>query len=389
MIYNLILILGTLIVLPKWLIQTKYKGTVLDRLGLRLPPKTEKKKTIWFHMVSVGETRAMIPIYRELKKRYPDAAFYFSSTTKTGHTEAKRSLPDADHYFFLPIDFSWTMRRLCSLLKPDLLVLSESEFWLNLMREVKKSGGKVVVLNGKISAKSAGRFAKLPSKSLFDQLDHLLVQNTIYANRFRALDIPEEKITVTGNLKLAIPPKPLTKEEKKALRARFGLSEKTRVITVGSTHEHEEQLLVPHIPPEYQILLVARHPERFASLKTRYFAHPQVIVVDEMGILPSCFQISELAILGGSFIPGIGGHNIFEPVQAKIPVIFGPFMENQPDLVEMILTKEAGIQTSAETLEQAIERAPALAQNAQKLAEKGSQVLEMTVKTLEVNHLLD
>jgi len=387
--YNLILILGTLIALPKWLLQKKYKGTVLDRLGLRFPPKTKKKKTIWLHMVSVGETRAMIPVYQELKKRFPSAAFYFSSTTKTGHAEAQRSLPKADHYFFLPIDFSWTMRRLCAVLKPDLLVLSESEFWLNLMREVKKSGGKIVVLNGKISEKSAGRFAKLPSKAIFDQLDHFLVQNSTYAARFRALKIPEKKITVTGNLKLAIPPKMLSEKERKTLRKRFGLSEKARVLTIGSTHEHEEQLLIPHIPGEYQILLVPRHPERFNSLKTRYFAHPQVTVVDEMGILPSCFQISDLAILGGSFIPGIGGHNIFEPIQAKIPVIFGPFMENQPDLVEMILEANAGIQTSAETLKQAIERAPALVPNVQKLAKKGNQVLQKTFKTLEVNHLLD
>lgn len=391
MIYNTLLLIATLFALPKWLLQKKYKGSVKQRLGLKLPPETEHKKNIWIHMVSVGESRAMIPIYEHLKNEYPDAAIHLSSTTKTGHEEAKRSLPGAANYFFLPLDYSWTMRAFCERLKPDLLLLAESDFWYHLMRSVKERGGKVILLNGKISEKSAGRYAKFPSKRLFDQIDQLLVQNTTYAKRFQSLHIPEEKIAITGNLKLSIAPKLLSEEEKIAAQKALGLTHEDRVLTLASTHEHEEELILPHIPKKYKVLVAARHPERFARLKTRYLGHPHIIIVEKMGILPTCFQISELAIIGGSFIPGVGGHNIYEPIQSGIPVIFGPFMEAQSDLVELILSENAGVQTPAEMLEIAIEKAHGLREHAQKLAQKGSEALEKSVhalKRVELNQLL-
>lgn len=330
----------------------------------------------------------MIPIYEKLQEHYPEADYYFSSATKTGHQEAKRSLPKGRGYFFLPVDLSWVMRRFVRHLRPNLLILSESDFWLNLMQEVKSQKGKVVLLNGKISEKSTRRFATVPSKRLFDQIDLYLIQNSTYASRFQSLGIPNERITITGNLKLAIEPKTLTPEEKASFRSQFGFNADDPVITVASTHDGEEELIISRIPNTYKILLAARHPERFPSLKTRYQVDPRVIVVDKMGILSSCFQVSELAIVGGSFIPGVGGHNIFEPIQAGIPVLFGPFMETQPDLVEMVLNGKAGIQTQAETLDQAIHDAHALKENAQTLSKEGSEVLEKTVKALDLNHLL-
>ncbi len=356
--YNLLLLIGTLILLPKWLLQKKYQGSRLQRLGFNLPPKSLKTPVIWIHMVSMGETRAMIPIYQSLREKHPNAAFFLSNTTKTGQEEAKRSLPNADHYFFLPLDFSWVMNRLGKAIKPDLFLLSESDFWPNLLKALKSQGTKIVLLNGKISNRSHSRFKKLPlfSKSIFNGIDHFCVQNQIYADRFLSLGIPKDKITVTGNLKLSIPTPILSASEKAHWRAHFGLKATDRVITVASTHPGEEELILPQIA-NYKILLVPRHPERHASLQKK-FTDSKIFLVTEMGILPICYQLSELAILGGSFIPGIGGHNVYEPLQSGIPVIFGPFMDNQQELADIVLSTKSALQVPIEYLRRAIENPP-------------------------------
>lgn len=380
--YTLLTTVGALFALPKWLLQKKYKGSIQQRLGLSLPPSSTKKPVIWTHMVSMGETRAMIPVISTLQKKYPNAAYYFSSTTATGHQEAKKAFPEAESHFYLPLDHPWIIKRVVDQIQPDLFLLSETDFWYNLLNAVKKRGGKTLLLNGKISLPSAQRYAKLPSFSqkLFDKIDHLCVQNGAYARHFAALGIPKEKITETGNLKLCVPKENF---DLSLLRKQFGLTETDRVLTIGSTHEGEEELLLQYIPSHYKILLAPRHPHRQSSLRN---LPTHVTLIEEMGLLPLLYQLSEVAIVGGSFIRGVGGHNIYEPIQAGIPVIFGPHMENQTELARVILNAKAGIQTKAKALPQALERAPELLENVKKLAGNNLEIVKNTLAILE-SHL--
>lgn len=386
MIYDFLLFLGALCLIPKWLLKKKYRGTISQRLGFSLPKKANKIPTVWIHMVSVGETKVMIPIYERLRKKYPKGAFFFSSSTKTGHQEAMHCLPNGDGYFFLPLDFSWTMRRLVFRYKPDLLFISESDFWPNLISQIKHIGGKIIVVNGKISHRSAARFAKIPkfSKRLFGKIDKICVQSEEYAKRFHSLYVPQDKITITGNVKLSIPSSTLTEDEKQHWRKKLQIPTTGKIITLGSTHEGEEELLLPHLT-DYTVLLVPRHPERFAKVKKFLESHsyPNVHLVDQMGVLWICYQLSDAAIVGGSFLPGIGGHNIFEPIQAKIPVIFGPYMEAQKELVKLILEYNAGIQTPHENLKPALEKISNHKEDAQLLSQKGTEPAEVTWEAVQ------
>src|SRR5690349_7570274 len=122
--YNLILLLLALITLPKWLWQwfahKKYRQSLKARLGISLPSFAPKKgqEVIWIHAVSVGETRAAIPLFRKIRHAYPNSAIVISTTTETGQAEAKRSMPEAEAHFFLPLDFSWVIRRVLKQLQP-------------------------------------------------------------------------------------------------------------------------------------------------------------------------------------------------------------------------------------------------------------------------------
>lgn len=362
-LYNLALLLFALLNLPKLIWERirygKYRTAFLEKLGFKLPTflLPSQGLRIWVHSVSVGETKAAAVLVKKIRDNIPDAQIVISTTTETGLAEARRSMPGLSHYFLLPLDFSWTIRRLVNRICPDLLILVESDFWLNLVTHVKP----VVLVNGKISETSLTRFLLFPSftKRLFGAIDHFCVQSDRFAKRFEALGVDPQKITVTGNLKLDQPTSHIDVE---SLRKELGISSHDRVIVIGSTHEMEEERLMEALKPLWdhfstlKIILVPRHPERFSKVASELakngidfarFSEPvkkpaKVILVDRMGVLTACYQIAEIAIVGGSFVPGVGGHNIFEPAALGVPVLFGPYMESQKDLVDLVVGGKAG-----------------------------------------------
>lgn len=380
-IYNFFLGLFALVSLPKVLLKKeKYQKSLRAKLGLELPKPLEKGEGVvcWIHAVSVGETKAAIPLLKKIKAQFPTSIVVVSSTTETGHEEAKRSLKDADSHFFLPLDFSWTMEKLVSLIKPDVLILMEGEFWFNLVQEAKKQGAAVVLANGKLSEISLERFSLLPffTKRLFAPIDHLCLQSADHLERFEDLGVHPHKMTVTGNLKLDTPMMQMTPSEKDYWKEELGIIQHDRILTIGSTHPGEEELILDAMKtvwkelPDVKLLLVPRHPERFEEVaqllekrKAPFVTYTsrreknrreKVILIDTMGFLTSCFQLAEVTVVGGSFIRGVGGHNIFEPIQCGKPVIFGPHMESQRELTALILKAEAGLQVSVDELPGAI-----------------------------------
>ncbi|HSX12306.1 MAG TPA: 3-deoxy-D-manno-octulosonic acid transferase, partial [Rhabdochlamydiaceae bacterium] len=170
------------------------------------------------------------------------------------------------------------------------------------------------------------------------------------------------------------------------------------------THPKEEELLLSALKPLWQtipqlkVLIAPRHPERFVSVvsqlkeegyRVRAYSETapnhdaQVIVIDAMGILQTLYQLADLALVGGSFVPGIGGHNIFEPIQFGIPTLFGMHMESQLDLVNLVLDQRAGIQLSSSDLLKTILD---LLQNSEKRAELSMSALQSAAEARGATH---
>jgi 3-deoxy-D-manno-octulosonic-acid transferase len=390
-VYNCALLLLSVFYLPKWLRQRKVKKP--DFTFIKSGPR------IWIHSISLGETKAVHPLIRQLKLAHPDVTILVSTITDTGYEESKKL--GADFIFYLPLDFSWTIRKLMNRIKPDLLILMEGDFWFNLIT----LAPRVALINGRISEKSLSRFQKVPffSRPLFHKIEILCVQSELFRRRFLALGIDPRRITVTGNLKFdqSFPPIDKTK-----WRHDLGLLPTDRVLTIGSTHDPEEELLLTALAPLLQkfpklkILLVPRHPERFPDVAAlleqkgidfNRFSSPQkdpnprVILVDAMGVLSACYHLSELAIVGGSFITRLGGHNIFEPAALGVPVLFGPSMYSQKDLVDLVLSAGAGCQVTLVNMASVVDSLlsdpdVAMSQAGLKLA---SQVHGSTTRTLQ------
>jgi 3-deoxy-D-manno-octulosonic-acid transferase len=313
----------------------------------------------------------MISFAKELAPSY---ALVISTTTETGLAEAKRSLPEAQDHFLLPLDFSWTIRALLRNLSPSYLILCESDFWWNLLTLTHKLGIPIFLINGKISKRSTERFRFFSrfARPLFSCFDQMCVQNEEYYQRFLSLGISQEKLCITGNLKLdvEIPPE----ENPEQLRERLSLSPSDLILVIGSTHEPEEAELLSALAPLWErwkalkILLVPRHPERFSSVAellkrqgipfTRYSAPTpgaRLILIDTMGQLGACYSLAHLAIVAGSYTPRIGGHNIFEPIQRGVPVFFGPYMHSQQELEQLVLAAGAGRQVPLTSLSDAVD----------------------------------
>lgn len=364
-----------LLLFPKWVWTYFIKGKKLvglwQRLGGQIPASLPKK-VIWIHGVSVGEIKAAQPLYLELKKEYPEHAFVITTTTLTGQQEAKRSLKGADLYAFLPFDFKWLTRLWVKRLKPKLFLLVESDFWPNLLHQIERGGGKNILLNGKLSERSARRFGWVSffSKRLFNRFSLLCVQSEEYRSRFLPLVSDPTRLHVTGNLKLDLQAAPIPD-----FWVSIWKQATTPFLTLSCTHPKEEELLLSALQQgSWNFFLVPRHPERFLEVEKlleqkdlsfikwsdllagRPYADEKVVLVDAMGQLPICYHFSRLAIVAGSYIETVGGHNILEPCLYGVPVFFGPHMFSQKELVRLALQAKAGKQVDLAHLRTQVER---------------------------------
>lgn len=380
LLYELLLWLFALVALPtmlyKRIFKAKYKHSFSQRFGFHFPKiNNQNRKTIWIHAVSLGETKAVSALAKLLKQENPNCFLIVSSITETGHAEAKRSMSFADAHVYLPFDFTFLMAPIIKKIKPSMVILCETDFWYNFLRLSKSHGAQLAVVNGKISERSMLRFKRFSpmSKALFSLIDIFCVQNDLYKQRFLNLNIPANKIVVTGNLKFDEDYPQLSLDEVIAFKNKLGINKNDKVLVAGSTHDPEEKLLLDalqqvwqHIP-ELKLIIVPRHPERFnlvagfieekkipfisySKLDNHAHNNAKIILIDAMGVLRKCYQIADLAIVCGSYTPKVGGHNIIEPSGYGVPVFFGPYMHTQAELVSLINEYDAGLQIVPEEL---------------------------------------
>lgn len=414
--YEITLWIIALVAIPKtiysYFVYKKYRNSLLLRFGFRYPDfATETSSSIWIHAVSVGETKAVVSVARELKQRFPNHPLVISSVTETGHAEAKRSIPFADYHVYLPFDFRWIVSKVVQKANPGLVILCESDFWFNFLYESKKLGAAIALVNGKISERSVARFrfASFFSKRLFNLFDVLCVQNQLYRSRFIEANAPANKIVVTGNLKLDEDYPRLSSEEMMHWRMKFGIQPHQLVLTIGSTHPPEEQLILQVLKqiwrntPDLRVILVPRRPELFKEVGhllerervswinftdiSRRSGKEQVILMDTMGLLRMCYQLSDFAVVGGSFTDRVGGHNILEPCWYGKPVLFGPHMHTQLELVNLMTQYHAGMQVKGEELQEQIEKWIRDPEVRQEIGQNGLRLVKdlkgSTTKTLQ------
>ncbi len=320
---------------------------------------------LWVHAVSLGETRAALPLIRALLERYPDSPVLVTTTTPTGSRQVRASLGNQVHHVYAPYDLPGAVARFLDRTRPRLALIMETELWPNLFAACQRRGTPVVVANARLSARSAkgyGRLGQL-SRRLLERTAVIAAQAEADAQRFRELGAP--RVTVTGNLKydLALPEGLL--EQGLALRRQLG--QDRPVWIAASTHQGEDEVVLDAFErlrqthPQTLLVLVPRHPERFdavAELCRRRgwtvarrgqgdvcVAATGVYLGDTLGELLLLFAAADLAFVGGSLVP-VGGHNVLEPAALGLPVLFGPHMFNFTEASQRLLEANAARQVA-------------------------------------------
>lgn len=370
-LYSFLLTIGFLFFLPRFLFQQKYRASFRQRLG-KLPDfDAEGKPVVWLHCVSVGETQAARPLVKELLKNFPDYKLVVSTTTLTGQNVAREVFADqADFVFYFPFDWKFTVRRALQKIQPDVILLMETEIWFNFIREAGKSGAKIVIVNGRLSEKSANRYRWIAKtiRRVLHYVDTALMQTSADAKRLLAIGIRSTKIKTTGNIKFDQNFDEIETDLTRQFRERFAISDAAPLIVAASTHSPEEKFILDAFKTVYKqtqgvlprLMIVPRHPERFDEVKNlirqtgfdwvRRTEVPsprdqaaEIILLDSVGELRSALPLAEIVFVGGSLIPH-GGQNVLEPATAKKAIVTGFYTMNFKEIVREFLEREALVQ---------------------------------------------
>jgi tetraacyldisaccharide 4'-kinase len=331
-----------------------------ERFG-RLPASFTRTPpgALWLHAVSVGEVLSAIELLRQFRAAQPYAPIYVSTTTLAGRAVADEKLHAlAAGVFYLPIDYGFAVRRVLRTIRPNVVVVLETEIWPVLFRTIAGAGCELLIVNGRISDAAWPRYRRW--RMMFRQVLTLprviAAQTEVDRQRFVALGAPAERVTVAGNLKYdaapaaAAPPDAVLELIARTQPDHVWIAASTTASAEPGDPDEDDAAIAAfrelgHDLPRLLMVLVPRKPERFAAaagkLADAGISHvrrsalgsddklplPGALLLDSLGELNSLFPLADVVFMGGSLAQR-GGHNILEPAAAGKAVVVGPHMEN-------------------------------------------------------------
>jgi 3-deoxy-D-manno-octulosonic-acid transferase len=332
-------------------------------------PAHEGAPRFWLHASSVGEIEAVAPIALGLLEYQPATVLVVTTMTETGRQAALRRIPGAASCRLAPLDHPLTVRAFLAAIAPDVVLISEAELWPNYFLESRRFGALIVLINGRLSARSLKRYRLMRPlwAAALNCADLLMMQSRADADRYLALGAPPGKIVVTGNTKFG-PVAGATNDAHPAL-ARFAAAGMTLI--AGSTAPREEKLILDaylQLRKSFaglRLVLAPRHLERVGEImellggkQLEYVkasalkagaqpsATADVLLLDTLGDLRLLYRHGTLAFIGGSLFEGRGGQNLGEPAAAGVAVLFGSFHENQHETAQALLARGGGVVVS-------------------------------------------
>lgn len=326
---------------------SEYNRRRFERFGF--VPRAAKPNGYLFHCVSVGEVVAASCLIKQIMQKEPDAYITVTTTTPTGSARVNDIFGQQVHHIYLPYDLHMAMAGMIKRIKPKAVIITEVELWPNLIHACWKRDIPVMVINARMTDRSARRYAKISKvfTPMLKKLAHVCAQGERDYNNYLMLGMPKNAITLTNNIKFDQAQTP-----NHANDGFMGMyKDSGPILVAGSTHESEEAVILNAVTrlwetvPQLRLILVPRHPERFdavAKLITQegldYVRTSQlsdipssakIILLDEMGKLNNAYSVATFAFVGGS-IADKGGHNALEPAAFSIPVLMGPNTYNNP-----------------------------------------------------------
>lgn len=346
-----------------------YRQHIPERLGFyrQLDRDQPARSFLWVHAVSVGETRAAEPLISMLLASYPQHTVLLTHMTATGRATGQALFGQSPRVVqsFLPYDTGWTVGRFLRHFSPRLCVLMETEVWPNLIAQCVRYQVPVTLVNARLSERSLRRGKKFATLMTEAATGVACVGAQTSEDAARLRQLGASNVTVTGNLKFDVAPSEDLLRIGADLRRQIGARP---VLLCASTREGEEALILAALsksrPLENLLLIIVpRHPQRFAEVANLIAAHnlplvrrsalgeaelgPEIKVLlgDSMGEMFAYFAASDLAFIGGSLLP-LGGQNLIEACAVATPVLIGPHTFNFAAVTEQAIAAGAALRVT-------------------------------------------
>jgi 3-deoxy-D-manno-octulosonic-acid transferase len=304
-----------------------------------------------------------VPVVKKLK----NYKLILSTFTKSGRDFASTL---CENVIYLPFDLSFLVRKALNSIKPMLLVISEAELWPNLLKEARRAGAKVMMINGRVPQQSMrNKFAVSFTKEVLKNVDFFGMQTEGDKERLISLGVDSNRVKVIGNSKFDMEGKVREEVRAKLLQ---DLKLSYPIFVAGSIREGEDEILLDaykRVLSEFgwvTLIVAPRHLSRVKQLRKKILKHGfsvslrsscegeggGVVILDTMGELNAAYSLATLTLVGGTFVP-IGGHNILEPVTYGKVVLFGPFVGKYEEIADVMRRSGVGVKVkdSAELAE--------------------------------------
>lgn len=376
-IYNILQLLLAPFILPLVLVYILSKSKYRKHLAKRIFVHNfsvninHNFKTVWIHTLSFGEVNAAVPFIKAVCERWPEFNIVCSAGTSTGYEYLKKKVGSiVSNVTFLPYDIFFLCNHVQTKVNPDCFVLIETDVWPNWLWSLKFRGCRIIFINAAISSNASEKIRRFPfiGRFLYSPFSIIAAQTEKDLTRFKYCCPENKKICFGGNLKFDIPIKDDKTAKKNFNREKLGFENKDLIFIAGSTHPKEEVILLEtfslikkNTHKNIKMIIAPRSPDRAMEimslceklqfntvLRTKVnivstldcTASYDLLILDTLGELTSCYALGDFAFVGGSLVP-IGGHNLFEPAAYGLPVLFGPYVESCNDMA-LALTETGG-----------------------------------------------
>ena len=410
MLFYLYRIITNLLYLPvffffyyRFLISKESSRSIREKFGFYKAKKPEGK-IIWINAVSIGEVLSVLKIVENIKEKYPNHKILLTTTTITSANIVKQRFPKNVIHQFAPVDIQLVVKKFVDYWNPCIGIFLESEFWPNLLTYANERQIKLFSVNTRISRKAFLNWSKFPksSKKILSSFSAYFAQDFKTAHRLKKLGI--KHVFNYGNLKFLSDKLPFNKRDylslKKYLKDRL-------VIVLASSHPNEEKLILEELEPLMKennsifFIIIPRHVQRLSHLenflnlknydycirseKNIFSKNVNFMLVDTFGELGLFYRLSQIVIMGGSFVPH-GGQNPIEASNFECCVLIGPHYHNFFEIVNKLKSYKAIIQIDErEKLKSTINRLLSTPSKIKKLSEnllKGSLVEKKKVSKI-------
>ncbi len=349
-----------------------YRQRFLQRFGILDTTSLPDGDIIWIHAASVGEVFVAAPLIKSLLVQYPKFKLVVTTTTPTSSDLVNQDFGDRVYHVYAPWDLPGSVKRFLTNIGPKILVLIERELWPNILYQTHAIGCSTVLVNARLSARSASRYDRFRSvaSGMISSLNLVACQSEEDARRFILLGLSPEQIEVTGSMKFDLEVSSFLEVERNQFRE-FNKLTSRFVVVAASTHPGEEKTILQSFADikeenDASILILApRHIERCdevikncSSKNWRIVRHSEkisinathdILLVDTMGDLLKLMGVADIAIIGGSFIPH-GGHNMLEAAVWGVPILTGPYTRNFDEIAKLLVSSGAMLQIQPEAL---------------------------------------